>query len=89
MKIKNPQFERNVRLDDRTRNFVMDFSSDKTCWTTVMAAEARKSLDKRKKKSWTQQELDEIIGTSDFDSSVQFSSVLYSELTMQHVTGKC
>ena len=70
MKQKRPHFRRNVRLDDRTLDVVMDWSTDGTVWSSVTADQARTNLAKRRKTSTTtsQRDLDEIIGTSDVDS---------------------
>lgn len=69
MKQKNASFRRNIRYDDRTLDLVMDFTTGNSKWTSVTAADARVSLARRKKSSCTQQELDEVIGTSDVDSA--------------------
>ena len=68
-KLKNPEFRRNIRLDDRTLDVVMDFTVDQEKWTTVTPLEAKRSLNKRKRKSCTQQEIDEAIGTSDVEDT--------------------
>ena len=68
MRIKSEGLKRNIRLDDRCMDVVMDFSTSEGRWTTVTAGEAKTSLAKRKKKSCTQKELDEAMGTSDLES---------------------
>ena len=70
MKQKRQNFRRNVRLDDRTLDVVMDWTTDGTTWSSVTAEQARTNLAKRRKTSTTtsQRDLDEIIGTSDLES---------------------